>query len=528
MDPVEKLFKALPSPSPRPTAPSQDSRWEEPGVIEAFNSFSPSESRDPDIHFITPWVKAFLQDQSASSLCANLGWFALHKPEIPDDGSEKSRHMKYYAWVAQGRKEETFPFENEETSEAQRGNLPERSHAFLPPRLTALKVCDNCAVPGAKFVCSACLLQIDSHHVISTTYCSKECQVRQRKKHRPQCLERRELYRAVSLLYDIFIMFQNETWVENSLTSISEEHGIIKAVYCPREEWPTQGKRPFALFPYNMAPSEEHGLSVLLNNKCRELQSTFYGLVDLLLRPLCKVLKEIEIIPRNAHRPTCVTSNGSINLNMHCIHNVLWLVLQSGEEMVVDLTGAQFGWRETVAKWEPWLYHRTAGKAVSNRFGTIKQNKLDTYPSSTTQFLGYSDNQHVSLAQKIEAAIWDNMDTMGNRKDKIPTAPTLYKLDNTGFAIYKQSIISVAHTALRDGLSELHKSSVGRCYLDADGNWRSTENHLQSQLLTQVWLTDEDVRRAREQGKSLRAIYELRCKDKARRRRFKALGLNMP
>lgn len=143
--------------------------------------------------------------------------------------------------------------------------------------------------------------------------------------------------------------------------------------------------------------------------------------------------------------------------------------------------------------------------------------------SGVSQFIHISESQRLSMAQKMQVAIQNKM-----KEHKAPSASELYKLDNAAFASCKLAMLSSAEEALNNGLRELHESKVGLCYINAGGQWQATTTKQEAEALKGVFLTDEDVKKAKERGTDLRVIYQLRCMNKGRRQKFKAAGLDMP
>ncbi|KAI0543246.1 hypothetical protein GGR58DRAFT_519379 [Xylaria digitata] len=207
---------------------------------------------------------------------------------------------------------------------------------------------------------------------MKTAYCNKVCQTQHWEEHKSQCLGRRKVCRAVSLIYDLFVMFQNKAWIDKQITGITEKQ-------------------------------------VLFDSECQQLLCTCQGLVKLLLLPLCETLQEVEIMPRNAYRPTCDMRHDTAHNTMYNQHVVLCATLKSGEQMAVDIAGAQFGWRETVAQWGVWTGHRVAGKPLPQPFGYAQQCMQTLYPFAAPQFVQVSESQRSSLAQKMQAAVRNKM-----------------------------------------------------------------------------------------------------------------------
>ncbi|KAI0512793.1 hypothetical protein F5B22DRAFT_637597 [Xylaria bambusicola] len=504
MDPVEKVFRDLPSPDADQATQDQHGEYDQQRYKQVFMSFRSSRSQDPDRELVEKYVRALSESLDATTLRSELGRLALEKPQILDDGSMKSQQLKYHAWISQGRKDEAYPFKPK-------------------TKLTDTKICANCAKPNAKAACSGCRVELDGHVVMKIAYCDKDCQAQHWEQHKSQCLGRRKVCRAVSLLYDLFAMFQKKASNDKQVTGIVEKHGITNILHGEPNDWALQGKHFVCNFPVEMAPTEEHALAVLFDSECQQVFSTCQGLVSLFLLPLCKTVEEVNIIPRNAHRPTNDLRHGMAHNAMYNAHTVLRATLKSGEQMAIDVTGAQFGWRETVALWKTWTTHRVTGKACPTPWGHAQQSMQTMYPFLAAQFVQVSESQRSSLAQIMQTAVENKM-----KEHKAPSANRLYKLGDAAFAACKDAMMSSAEEALDNGLRDIHESGVGRCYIDARGMWQATTTKQQAQALKDVWLTDEDVKKAVKKGKSLQTMYQLRCQGTATRQKFKAAGLDMP
>lgn len=282
MDPVEKLFRELPSPAADRAALDQDGRPDELRIRRAFESFLPHKSCDPDHKFLTMLVSMKPFETDSLRLLSGLGYLALSKPRILDDGSAKSEQLKYHAWISQGRKDIDNPFEKEKQPEGQRVDLPKQSHAYLPAELVNPEICANCAKPNAKSSCAGCLVKLDDHVVMKTAYCNKACQAQHWEQHKPQCLGRRKVVRAVSLLYDLFVMFQKKAGVKKQIRGVTEKRGIRNILHLDNPVWALQGK-PFVCNFQTGTLSEEQELAVLFLFENQQILSICHGLLSLLL-----------------------------------------------------------------------------------------------------------------------------------------------------------------------------------------------------------------------------------------------------
>jgi hypothetical protein len=77
-------------------------------------------------------------------------------------------------------------------------------------------------------------------------------------------------------------------------------------------------------------------------------------------------IREINVLVKNADRPTClIPSDGKKRNNMWRGHTLLRVTTKAGEDFAIDITGAQFGWQDTFAKWDVYQNRRirTVGSA---------------------------------------------------------------------------------------------------------------------------------------------------------------------
>ncbi|KAI0817799.1 hypothetical protein GGR55DRAFT_685317 [Xylaria sp. FL0064] len=518
MDSVEKLFQGFPSPGFERALIKRNGVWDAFDFDRVFGSFSPHNSNDLDRYMIARWAQMVKQGITPTVLRSEIGQFALDKYQIPNNGSAKSKQLKYHAWISQGRKDEEYPFNDDDFSAARDGDLLKNSAGFLPNKLADSKICANCAKPNAKFSCSDCLLVQDSHVVMKTPYCNKACQFEHWKEHKSYCHARRKVCRAVSLLFDLFVMLEKKAWLRKLVSGVTEKQGITNIIQDWPDDWMYRGKPFVGPFPSVKAPSEEHALAALLASECQQPVTVFHNFVSVLFLPLCRELSEVQMAPRNAYRPTCIMRLHGVSNTMYNEHTVLRATLKSGEQMVVDICGAQFGWRETIAPWEVWTSYRSAGKTTVRPFGSTKKDMEKTF---TAQFVRDSDYRRGLLAQKMQRGI------QSENRGGLSVAE-LYKLDDATFASCKLAILSAAERALDDGVRELHESKMGRCYLDLCGNWLATTSKQQGEALAGVWLTDKDVEDAKRNGIDLSSLYKFRCSNPSNRQKFKAANLFMP
>ncbi|KAI1173060.1 hypothetical protein F4777DRAFT_590123 [Nemania sp. FL0916] len=525
MDPMEQFFRALPAPADDDAALQQRGTWDSAHFARVFMDFSSSQSNDPDHESIVRVTKAFQKIQESVVLRSQLGRLALDGRQIPDDNSAKSEQLRYHAWISQGRKDEEYPFERHTIKQhtgSPQTDLPKDDHAFLPAELTDPRICAYCGNSGAEDACVLCLLTIDSHVIIKTPYCDHSCQTHHRKDHLSTCQERRWLYQAVSLIHDLAAMFLKKASVGIPIENINEKQGITNVTQGGSDEVYLQGKPLIRPFPSAVAPSEEHALAAMFDTGCLPILSLFQEFVKLLLQPWCKLVREARITARNAHRPVSHKVTGVVYNNMYSQHTVLWATLQSGEEMIIDIAGARFGWRETIALAKDWTAHRTIGGSWHSPYGTT-QRLLRSEIFFSPQDLRLIDSRRLYLAKRMLLAVQNKI--VGGIFS--PTTP-LNEFKNGFRFTPKKDCLSAAEKALDEGLHELYESKVCLGYVNAEGRQQATVLKEQAEVLERVWLKPEDITKAKAEGRNLNSLYVERCKSQTDRQAFEDVGVSIP
>ncbi|KAI1171611.1 hypothetical protein F4777DRAFT_564828 [Nemania sp. FL0916] len=281
MDPVEKLFRDLPNPI------KLDALYQQ-RFLQVIQSFNPSGSRDPDRHFLATLVKDYTSGKiEVLGMLSELGYFA-EKAQILDNDSAKSYQLKAFRWIFNGRKDEDYPFNNNIQGRSEQDDDTEKpnSHVFLPAKLTDTQICASCGKTDAKLACSGCLARLDSHAIMKVSYCNKSCQTRHWKEHKPQCLGRKMIWRAASLIRDIFNMFQKKACPKTGVVSIVDKQGFVHLIredFEDFEERGLQGKPIIYSFPSDLASSEEHALAAVMDSECTQFLIDFHDFLELLI-----------------------------------------------------------------------------------------------------------------------------------------------------------------------------------------------------------------------------------------------------
>ncbi|KAK7990030.1 hypothetical protein PG989_010345 [Apiospora arundinis] len=525
MDSVERLFRALPEPE------SVDAILRtrgSPGLnLDEFNAPLRDFARtattpvDPD-HAYLKKVAASTCDYEAN-FCMKLIELALSKTEIPNDGSAKSKQLQYFRWIGRGRKDSERPFLSATTTSTTASSLD-----YLAAKPAKEKVCVKCG-HGNAFACKGCLLTHGSQHVIfETVYCSKECQVADWPDHKSSCVSLKMIGRAAFLIRDLFIMFQGLNY-SDKVTGVLEKSGVLYKFVGTLDKWVYQGKTIIQPLPRELCSSEEAYQACVTEQECFEAYSTFMPIVNYFLAPLCKKIREVKIDTRNVHRPTMMINAETTVHGVLGSHQILRVELHSGEKVVVDLAGAQFGWQEPVSHWEPWADQRIYAQARLKAYGYALFKKFQS------RLLDHPDAPGSAKVDKFrEKQVGKMLDAIINTiKEKQPDTDgsAVKALKLRGYDQLRSEIMTDARKALDAGYAELQASKTMRMYWKVDemmGSRQLTETKEQStQALEKVWLSDAVYQKNKHDPRLLMTIWWQRCQKPDVAKACRRLGLTL-
>lgn len=278
-DSVQKLFQSFPTPEEGLNPQDGSYRQRIHDAIKKFLQAPRNSSRDPDCEQIRKLISAGMH-LKFRQFATQLSQFALSKHGFVDRDSAKTRQLLYYRWMAQGRRDDEYPFSTAEDTNFESGERVKlrKLHALLPEDPTNT-ICAYCDRPGALIRCSGCQITINSHTIPGESYCGQECQRSDWPHHESVCLARRNLYRAVSIVYHLFIVIKEKTY-SVKLASIREQHGILVAQERPWGEAACAGEMAIHPFPRSLASSKEQFRAALLSADCDAVMAVYKPLLD--------------------------------------------------------------------------------------------------------------------------------------------------------------------------------------------------------------------------------------------------------
>ncbi|KAM0814013.1 putative MYND-type zinc finger protein samB [Seiridium cardinale] len=369
-------------------------------------------------------------------------------------------------------------------------------HVFLPdmPSLGACFVCNSNDVKGYCEGCKITWTEGNNEHLLCGT---PYCQHHQSQEH-IECRQLKEIGRAVFIFREILIYLLGQTYSEDILNISVRNHQVLrtKAVPYVRAYKGDHVARPF---PWYLA-SKETGLSVMMDGQCSEILTTFSPLFELLIRPACKTIRQVKFLPKNIHLGNTIVDavtelpDGPSNA-MHW-HMVQVLVLESGRELVLDLTCPQFGWKDWLVPWEDYYanrVHKLMEITSSTPEAVRKQLRIREIASNFDR--GYdneADRLRTEVAEHCAVRLREWLESLYGGPEK------LLGLDADDFPDERDSVLSQAVLYIDDKVAELENGKLFKLYFDFTPGRRkihATRSHRVYNRLTDVWLTQEEYRR---------------------------------
>jgi hypothetical protein len=294
VDPVEKLFDGLPTMNHWTTI-----NWLASGyVLDKLRTFVteaesvPASSLDTDCSHLLKYASEAVEESMVHCFLTGIADLAVKTEIRADDHSRKANYLRYFRWLAMGRKDEESPYEQEQITD-------KVDHAHLPENPSDNE-CAGCGSTDSElFRCSGCLVQTeDGKTVFVTAYCGRACQMAHWKAHRVFCRELQQLHRAACTFREVYTLFLEFTADPSGLpTEIREENGMIQVVYPTSWREIGLGYRGESILCRDAAlkgpsaPSKEAWLAAHLTERSGEATRTTRPIFDLFIGRKCSVLR---------------------------------------------------------------------------------------------------------------------------------------------------------------------------------------------------------------------------------------------
>ncbi|KXJ96500.1 hypothetical protein Micbo1qcDRAFT_199308 [Microdochium bolleyi] len=337
-------------------------------------------------------------------------------------------------------------------------------------------------------------------------------------------MTRKKVVRAASLLQK-FLYALEAAGSNRQVKSLTVTQGITRLEEVPQDELSFRGEPLLHDFTRASAPSQAAYHGTLTANACTEVVIAGRPLLELLIGPFCTRMEMITVIPKNGVNPLLVVNENSATTNdsylMFGAHNVLRLTTTSGESLLLDVSGAQFGWQEAIAPWDKWCSHR----ALVVDYSTTHPVS-DQLENMQRMFAGPQIIQGEDMRRSLAASITELVEREAVQRN-LPSAAALFGLAPAAYDAFEQSVVPTAQRACLAVVHAIRPSGRQLWYFDQEWTRRLTRSQDEADALRYVWLTQADIDSAQGDPAALRNIWAMRCRKPEQQEWFKALGMAM-
>ncbi|KAM0796922.1 hypothetical protein BDR22DRAFT_794481, partial [Usnea florida] len=213
--------------------------------------------------------------------------------------------------------------------------------------------CAFCDKSDATQVCAGCNGAPDptiTGHV-KTLYCNTTCQEGHWNAHKQECKAhqaRKVLYRASETAQKAFYMFRENTY------DLKIERMVAKGDSLFLYQGLCRDDSIFIPFPDHLLPQGWDKQAALTLLTCSDALAYMHELFRTMLKGICTHIVEISIKFHPPKRPVkIIRPDGPDDRNYR--HEIMRVELKSGEEFVIDITGAQHGFHDPLYPWHQYL-----------------------------------------------------------------------------------------------------------------------------------------------------------------------------
>ncbi|KAI0974245.1 hypothetical protein F4678DRAFT_458212 [Xylaria arbuscula] len=521
MDAVEKLFASLPDSDNGPLANDMTADVNYTNALKQF--VKEPASQDPDYEYLLAHAKKYLKGNSAVGYVADfyfrqqLAQLAAQKLVIHKDKSHKARQLKYYRWLAQGMKAETYPF-------AKRQPQEHPSTTWIAS-LTRATTCACCGKNGANMRCPDCAFSDENHVLLKTSYCNSKCLKDHYEAHRSVCEGRRMIFRAASLLEYIFGVMQEKTYIY-PLAALVKKNGIL---YPMDKDWDRAcmtGRHVFIPLPKEVKilkdemkvskdkkkSSEDEGKSSkdegkLSEDERRSLLQWGRGgdvtlclspLISHLFKPFCKKIEAAFVQLKNIVTPICQLSGGRALNVAFFTHTCLKLTLMSNEHYVIDLTASQFGWKEILAPWTVWADLRAFSTEIA-AFKSVSKRGIETFHHNVFE------RQQQEIRKTLMEAVFKELEALPHAHPNLPPFDKLLRSSGEDYKRVEYDIKAMVRHKIDMLAKDEYKKDKYRLWLTRLDEIELAEDRVK--YLKKIWFTGKEYDQLKASGADMRKLW---------------------
>ncbi|KAI5927165.1 hypothetical protein F4810DRAFT_723500 [Camillea tinctor] len=370
MEPIDTLFGKLSSLH----EDIIDTRLRNTIVATALSEYLQAQPQQPthDPLALSVWELAHQVQQDRDSpaehhLKVCLAPFAIEQPAKPVTAATRprARYLALLKWILEGRRDGERP---DQRGRPRGTGFPERCR-YLYEHRSNHQQCAKCGTRPAALRCDRCLItEGGGHPVVVTFYCSVGCQAADMCYHREVCQPLRRFHRAARLVRDLYDAVAEATYVNGPVDTIcADEDGIVHVARSNCLERILRGGSMVVPFERDRFHDLDHAAAALYDIRGpHQTQATSAGrsFLNMFIRTQCAHIREVHFRPKNAAfgyastAPVRVGRGYGPVYSMLETHGVFVATLKTGHEIVIDVAGRQYGWREPMALWHDYLQVR--------------------------------------------------------------------------------------------------------------------------------------------------------------------------
>ncbi|KAI1503071.1 hypothetical protein F5X99DRAFT_426416 [Biscogniauxia marginata] len=500
-DPVYKLFHGLPNPKYQYYAGALNPVHDE--FNEVFEWFlegvGKSKSMDPDFEFLALIVVAWDRRPVAVGFSDHLAALALKKGLAPTDKSTKAKQLRYHLWMAQGRKDETSPFDLPKPSQ----DSPAISHAQLPECSEEHK-CKKCGKSDNVTRCTRCRIVYNDVNLYAVRYCCYDCQRADFSDHRSRCDDIARLKRATSLFRDLFYTYSQTCFTLN-IKKISTNDGIVTVELDSLDSFAYQGKHVIWTFPGCLAGSKENADAVMFNESSGDVLTAAKQLFELLMRGSKYTLEKVVFTPKNAHLTVDINNNEFHSYNSLRTHEVIRVTLPSGWKAAFDPTCAKFGWREYLVPWKMYAQERIFRiYSTSPIQPDTRINKPGQYFNECSSHTYAAFLAKQSIIERAVSEVKQAAEKFGGLEHLLQST---HKIENA-----LSEVLNAGKWGMNSRAAALRRDLRYKLFFDDKFRMFATRNSATFNMFHGVWFTRAEYDQNKGDPKLLQALWRMRMR----------------
>ncbi len=298
---------------------------------------------------------------------------------------------------------------------------------------------------------------IDNKEPAKTFYCNSACQTADWTHHKQACkllFARKLLYRVGDIVQRIFYVYREHTFNIN-ITEVDKNEDTM---YLYEGKY---GREILSPFPYHLFQSEEDKHAALTYCNCAVAVAFMLKIIEGFLKGkphhygcqlsslypptvhigLYTKIEEVNMkLQQKPRRIYLFDEHGNPDTTEYG-HTLLRVTLKSGESYAFDLTGAQFGYYDTITPWS--LYEQSRAKEGSIAFSPpdLRLNSMIAATSNSPTVFAITTRYSKSVVNVVKGACDGFADMKGTRGGcdmlKLAQVAFDYKSDQLVYCVAK-------------------------------------------------------------------------------------------